>query len=298
MKPCAFTTEMVGEVYAGRKTQTRRVITGRMLKQAEKTLSRSPDLVDPEDRDVVYATLPWQRDGELWVREPLRPRKWKGKTLATYDSDNELVKRDGLPVEWPWKASYIASRYCPRWASRGVLWILSVRIERVQAITEYDARCEGTKAFPSPKHIDISTWIKKSMRDRFAAGWDSINGDRGYGWAANPWIAALNFRVIDDGSARPLGGRRSSRGASCRGRGGRAMKRPSAMAPRTLADLKRRLEKPVPSPRLAWPKRNIVEVLGDHPDIATDVVVEYECGHTGRQRRDGMHLYGYCEECA
>ena len=30
----------------------------------------------------------------------------------------------------------------------------------------------------------------------FRALWDSLNKDRGFGWAENPWVAAYTFEVV------------------------------------------------------------------------------------------------------
>lgn len=61
-----------------------------------------------------------------------------------------------------------------------------VRLERVQAITDEDARAEGVEtAFP-----DLPPW----HRENYRALWDTINGAGS--WASNPWVWAYSFERV------------------------------------------------------------------------------------------------------
>lgn len=79
----------------------------------------------------------------------------------------------------------------PRWASRITLNVTDVRVQRVQDISEADAISEGITD-DWPPEFD-STDDKAPYREAFRHLWDSINEARGYGWAANPWVAAYTF---------------------------------------------------------------------------------------------------------
>lgn len=91
---------------------------------------------------------------------------------------------DGLPG-WV----YRHARFMPRWASRLTLEVVSVRVERVRDISEYDALAEG-----------VSGWVYdercETARDGFRVLWDTINAARGFGWAANPWVWVVEFRRV------------------------------------------------------------------------------------------------------
>jgi hypothetical protein len=78
----------------------------------------------------------------------------------------------------------------PRWASRLTLEIVSVKVERVQEISEEDAQAEGI-VFGT---YDASE--RQTYKTEFIRLWDSINEKRGFGWAKNPWVWAITFKAV------------------------------------------------------------------------------------------------------
>jgi len=92
----------------------------------------------------------------------------------------------------------------PRWASRITLEVTSVRVERLQDITEEDAWAEGIEQLDGA--FDNATLCRRavamgepveSARVTFAELWDSINGKRpGCSWADNPWAWVVGFRRV------------------------------------------------------------------------------------------------------
>jgi len=99
-----------------------------------------------------------------------------------------------------------------RWASRILLEVQEVRVERVQDITEEDAKAEGLKCltkdggitykygvaerdgWPGPKGWEWDKW-EVSPIAAFAKLWDSINKKKpGRTWANNPWVWVITFR--------------------------------------------------------------------------------------------------------
>ncbi|MFZ5833601.1 MAG: hypothetical protein ACOY3P_26230, partial [Planctomycetota bacterium] len=98
--------------------------------------------------------------------------------------ETESIRRE---MGYRWRPSI----HMPRWASRITLEITSIRVERVQAISNIDAKEEG--------FVDSALVFKEggsTARDAFARLWDSINAKRGYGWDKNPWVWVVAFAPL------------------------------------------------------------------------------------------------------
>ncbi|QRE78059.1 hypothetical protein [Methylobacterium aquaticum] len=86
--------------------------------------------------------------------------------------------------EMRWRSSI----HMPRWASRILLEIVSVRVERLQDISKDDIKAEGgcqreMMAFgPNPA-------------EAFPKFWDSINGAGS--WDASPWVWVVEFKRVE-----------------------------------------------------------------------------------------------------
>lgn len=77
--------------------------------------------------------------------------------------------------------------HLPQWAARIWLEVLDTRVQRVQEITEEDARAEGVEAAWNSARYSYVLGFRKV--------WDQINGDRpGCSWESNPWVFAYTFR--------------------------------------------------------------------------------------------------------
>lgn len=83
------------------------------------------------------------------------------------------------------------SIHMPRWASRITLEVTGVRVERVQAISEVDAKAERYHGEFSPGGT-----MTRSPRAQFSESWARIYGARGLGWDANPWVWVVEFRKV------------------------------------------------------------------------------------------------------
>jgi hypothetical protein len=70
------------------------------------------------------------------------------------------------------------------------LEITAVRVERIQDITEEDAKAEGIVVWEGDR---LQRGNSGGQQD-FSKLWDSLNAKRGYGWDVNPWVWVISFR--------------------------------------------------------------------------------------------------------
>ena len=86
---------------------------------------------------------------------------------------------------------YRSPIYMPRWASRLTLVVTATKIERVQEITEEDAKAEGVEARRSGQWGDGEP--THAYRTGFVYVWRDLHGPDS--WIANPQVVALTFTV-------------------------------------------------------------------------------------------------------
>jgi len=134
-------------------------------------------------------TCPYGTIGDrLWVRETWAPHPQDPSTIfyrATVESEPGIRVWDG-----PWRPSI----HMPRWASRITLEITGIRVERVQDISEEDARAEGVGAHGGWNADETEYGV--NARGPFSHLWDSINAKR-HPWASNPWVWVIEFREAE-----------------------------------------------------------------------------------------------------
>jgi hypothetical protein len=80
-------------------------------------------------------------------------------------------------------------------ARRITLEIVSVRVERVQDISEEDAEAEGINC-ADPFKVPYRGLYIADAPLRYAFLWDSINAKRGFGWDKNPWVWVIEFKRV------------------------------------------------------------------------------------------------------
>ena len=79
----------------------------------------------------------------------------------------------------------------PRWASRITLEIASVRVERLNDISEADCIAEGCAG----GHGAIPGYAYAATPfEHYRALWESINGTGS--WDMNPWVFVIEFRMV------------------------------------------------------------------------------------------------------
>jgi hypothetical protein len=195
-KPILFSTEMVRAILAGRKTQTRRVI--KPTKETEwLLLDNWADSYVKNPGNYLAEACPYGTPGDrLWVREThgiqLEPDKDHPKGYVIYRADLP----DGASFAYEGGGSaWRPSIFMPRWASRILLEITHIRVERVQEITPANCGAEGID-IPHPQNPNIEEALKHLAAYHYAFEklWDSINAKRGYPWESNPWVWVIEFR--------------------------------------------------------------------------------------------------------
>jgi hypothetical protein len=195
---------MVRAILDGSKTQTRRVV------------KRSGDMeFDPQDPHygpywLAYVAgdamgedakvrCPYGVPGDrLWVRETFAQGVEGCPGGISYRADHVDPQGDGPAHPMKWRPSI----FMPRAASRILLEITHLRVERLQEISEEDARAEGIEYFEGysvRQHarvgLDEGDWIPNAPPiPSFSSLWKSINGDGS--WNANPWVWAITFRRL------------------------------------------------------------------------------------------------------
>jgi len=116
---------------------------------------------------------PWggPRD-QMWVRETWQHCPNCGKTNYLVGTNYEKTCGSCSETLGPWKPSI----HIFKEDSRLTQTLIRVRVERLQDITEDDARAEGV-----------------SSRDEYRELWDKLNAKRGFPWSSNPYVWVLEF---------------------------------------------------------------------------------------------------------
>ena len=141
----------------------------------------------------------------LYVKEALKESIDHDGTWARYKTDNLMVITRGGYRRWqsddgtPWKNKVIPARYMPRSAARTFIEITDVRCERIQDITESDAKAEGANRpyGRSPDAYDkygTPEGIGFSYKLGFQKLWNDTNGKGA--WERNDWVFAYTFKLV------------------------------------------------------------------------------------------------------
>lgn len=186
-RPIHFSPPMAKVVHEGTKTQTRRVvkpqptafwgppnecIAGGVLQCIVHDLS-AKNIGNAREK---YIGCPYGQPGDrLWVREAwaaphaydhLPPRLIPQGATIHYAATED---RGGLL----WRPSI----HMPRWASRTLLEVTAVRVERLQAISGGDGKAEG--------YDSCADFIDRSRLCR-------------QNWDANPWVWVIEFKKVQE----------------------------------------------------------------------------------------------------
>ncbi len=213
-RPILFSAPMVRAILEGRKTVTRRPLNDRALKNISigAQIGECHELptegaLHPNSIGYYNDFCPFGQPGErLWVRETWfcnHLEVMRGPYLKPDDLDIGAARDDGTLVyaadgltpyeqEQPvWKPSI----HMPRWASRILLEITDVRVERLQHISGDQAVAEGVDAAMCQQFVETSPSrfaCNEAVIHGFAGLWQSTGGD----WDANPWVWVVEFKQV------------------------------------------------------------------------------------------------------
>lgn len=225
-RPIILTAQEVNAVLAGDKTQHRVIIentkdtqclfNGDWRYDGRDFLDSDGDTPDPEGAHYVERLEPEQGEenqytedyrcvgrcplgsigDRLWVREthhvPDFLHDYEQKELA-----EGLITRDDLGMSYkadaphmtPADGGWTSPVAMPRWASRLLLEITDIRIERVRDITHNDSVAEYCFNFGEKKKQCIPPL------SGFAEYWREKHGDDS--WRSNPWVWVIEFKVVE-----------------------------------------------------------------------------------------------------
>lgn len=195
-----FNGEMVRAILNGRKTQTRRPVKFPILDRnlgcelagnelaGELSAGNYLNSTFGKPGDRIWVRETWQaihdycdENGHVDERRYARsiPRNRGNYWHPVYEEAWGNESREDR--EFPWRPSI----HMPRWASRILLEITGVRVERLRSMSQDDARAEGVIAASGPMEAGLA----------FRELWDSIYGEES--WKANPWVWVITFRRVE-----------------------------------------------------------------------------------------------------
>lgn len=210
-RPILFSATMVQAILAGRKTQTRRVVTPQPERSPvyghseafhpDEAYSRAPgatmqgEPVDPLRWWYADAggprteyRCPYGQPGDrLWVRETFYCDDYRYpdgpvdelRSLLEYRASHDCNAWEaGCPCRGDdGRGAWRPSIHMPRWASRLTLEVTEVRVQRLQEISDEDAQTEGLDNAPSMAIPGRLLWRDYGMREDDTSGWWSSPRD-------------------------------------------------------------------------------------------------------------------------
>lgn len=210
-RPIIFSAHDVRATLEGRKTQTRRIVRPQPPYECAFEVGvYNPTKIDRRGEEYpgtevfgMYSldgkwgrVCPYGPGDLLWVREPwadLRGMGFGAPFAYLADSLNRFGREDGdaRDAREYYGVKWRPSIHMPREASRLILRVTNVRVERVQEISEGDAIAEGWEPLSNanPGNGGPFAWFRYS--------WDSIYAKRGLGWDTNPFVWVIEFEVVE-----------------------------------------------------------------------------------------------------
>lgn len=192
-RPILFSGSMVRALLDGRKTQTRRVLSNARFASIFNGEWADSYVLDPGNASWRDQEARYRVGDRLYVREAWRVPAQDDK-IAPRDLERQIIgyEADCVAGQIPSTGKFRQAMHMPRWASRLMLPVSEVRVQRLQDISEADAKAEGMTG----EFCDYELYGQsKPYRYEFCGLWDSLNAGRGFGWETNPWVVAVTFTV-------------------------------------------------------------------------------------------------------
>lgn len=231
-RPIIFSGPMVRAILADRKFQTRRVLEPQPRHRANLLRIVGPSAIfcdgdhekNEDCEEHKYSVrIRYAKGDVLWVREATVQTPaglaYVADGAEHYGAGGALRKRPAI--------------HMPREFSRITLRVTDVRVQRLQDISEEDAKAEGVEfSAPTPEDEEWNrqwceehgypveplegVWLAPGTRQGYGPRrndpqwgptpqfayrllWDAINAKRGHPWESNPWVAAISFERADNG---------------------------------------------------------------------------------------------------
>ena len=207
-RPILFSAPMVRAILEGRKTVTRRVCKHQPSANAHTTCASGNPMGAWWETGKDIIRCPYGKPGDqLWVRETFIDLRGTGVEHRP-DPDGPLQRyayaadcRPGSHSDEARKdfgLKYKPSIHMPRAACRILLEITDVRVERLQDISEEQAKAEGARLYTD--HAELGDWwhvdgietYSADPRKSFELLWSSVGGE----WEANPWVWVVELKRV------------------------------------------------------------------------------------------------------
>lgn len=198
-----FNEEMVRAILSGQKTQTRRIMKSQPYQSKYRkgdywfscnkmqSMVHVSDFIPgnsaiPDAHEFFSTCCPFGAIGDrIWVRETFAKGLSTKSTLAYRATHKPEDLEDGFWETIKWTPSI-------RWASRILLEITNVRVERLNEISNEDAKAEGYPAELAADggYYDPFLWFRNL--------WDGIYPEQSF--KHNPWVWVIEFKRIEEQS--------------------------------------------------------------------------------------------------
>ena len=194
VKPILFNTDMVRAILDWRKTVTRQAV--KPQPQGYFEVNDNPLYIYDMSFGNGRIYPPYQQDDIMYVKETwhkYKKRIGKGKSCYMaefYGYKASIANSEDSDEKWR------PSIHMPKEAVRIWLKVIGVRVERLQDITEKQAKAEGFEPVMSTKDSSFYTPWQGPPVENFKYFWNYTIKKKDlplYGWNANPWVWVTEF---------------------------------------------------------------------------------------------------------